>query len=326
MTQLLKTEKLSIGYLNGANKKILQENINVSINSGEIIGLLGQNGVGKTTFIKTICGILPSLGGQIYYGNKKLSEISRNTLSKKISVVLTEKPPIRNLTVYELIALGRLPYSNWLGMLSHEDKKAVHDAIDQTRINYIINKKLMELSDGQLQKVLIARALAQKTELIYLDEPTVHLDLHNKIEIMLLLKEIASTGKGMLISTHDLQVCNQLADHLWLFNFNEQPISGITEDLILNGMVEETLFLKEYQFDMIKGISYYGKKTKSVHVNGPEKVRHWTEQALNRNNFSLVKSNPDILIEISEGIWTMKLSDNQEIKVDSIEALLKNLK
>jgi iron complex transport system ATP-binding protein len=325
MSQLLKTEELSIGYLDGASRKILQENINVSINTGEIIGLLGQNGVGKTTFIKTICGILPSLSGEIYYGNKKLSEISRNALSKKISVVLTEKPPIRNLTVYELIALGRLPYSNWLGMLSKEDKQAVNEAVDQTRINYIINKKLIELSDGQLQKVLIARALAQQTELIYLDEPTVHLDLHNKIEIMLLLKDIASTGKGMLISTHDLQVCNQLADQLWLFNFNEQPISGITEDLILNGMVEETLFLKEYQFDMIKGISYYGKKTKSVHVDGPENIRHWTEQALNRNNFRLVKSNPDILIEISDGIWTIKRDDNQEIKVDSIEALLNTL-
>ena len=204
--KLIHTQSLAIGYIEGRTNKVLQENINLSLSSGEIISLMGQNGVGKTTFIKTLSGLHKRISGSVYHQDRLIDEFSKSSLAKQISVVLTEKPFAAHLSVIELIALGRHPYSNWLGRLSTSDKQAIDLAISQTNIDYLARKKLYQLSDGQFQKVMIARALAQETDLIILDEPTAHLDLSNKIEIMLLLKSIAGSGKGVLIATHDLQV------------------------------------------------------------------------------------------------------------------------
>ena len=203
---------------------------------------MGQNGVGKTTFLKTLTGLHKRISGSIYHQGRPIDKISKSALAKLISVVLTEKPFAAHLSVIELIALGRYPYSNWLGRLSISDKQAIDRAISKTKIDYLANKKLYQLSDGQFQKVMIARALAQETDMIILDEPTAHLDLSNKIEIMLLLKSIAGSGKGVLIASHDLQVSLQLSDRLWLFNFNRPVLEGCPEDLILRGAIDQTLF------------------------------------------------------------------------------------
>ena len=180
LNSIIKTINLSIGYQNKKNVSCIAKDINLSLYKGNLICILGENGIGKSTLLRTLTKVQPKLSGEILFEGRKLETISNIELAKKMSLVLTEKIPESNLTVYELIALGRQPYTNWLGNLTIEDKNHIQLAIKQTNIKDIIDKKHYELSDGQLQKVMIARALAQNTEIITLDEPTAHLDIHNK--------------------------------------------------------------------------------------------------------------------------------------------------
>ena len=304
MSVLLHTRDLAIGYVDKKQKKILQKDITVSLAAGQIVSLIGQNGVGKTTFIKSLSGLLEHLGGKIYYRDKPLEKISRNEMATLLSIVLTEKPGNLNLTVGELIALGRHPYSSWLGVLSQEDKNAVEAAINRTRINYLVDKKIYQLSDGQLQKVMIARALAQETPLIFLDEPTAHLDLHNKIEIMMLLREISASGKGVLISTHDLQLSTQLSDELWLFNFNQPVVTGIPEALILDGSLAETLYLSDEEYDMMHGTVELPPTGKRISVKGEGRRKFWTERALKRIGYKVEEGQKEeVLVSLDSWVF-----------------------
>ncbi|MDG1106748.1 MAG: ABC transporter ATP-binding protein [Cyclobacteriaceae bacterium] len=325
--KLIHTQSLAIGYIEGGTNKVLQENINLSLSSGEIISLMGQNGVGKTTFIKTLSGLHKGISGSVYHNDRLIDEFSKSSLAKQISVVLTEKPFTAHLSVIELIALGRHPYSNWLGRLNTSDKQAIDLAMSQTNIDYLARKKLYQLSDGQFQKVMIARALAQETDLIILDEPTAHLDLSNKIEIMLLLKSIAGSGKGVLIATHDLQVSLQLSDRLWLFNFNQPVLDGCPEDLILQGAIDQTLFPINNNIDLTTGtVKNLDEHKGNVLLQGDPTMVHWTAQALQRNGYAVNKDSPtSIIINCLDYFWKLKSKDTST-SFDSIEDLLMHLK
>ena len=325
--KLIHTQSLAIGYIEGRTNKVLQKNINLSLSSGEIISLMGQNGVGKTTFIKTLSGLHKGISGSVYHQDRLIDEISKSSLARQISVVLTEKPFAAHLSVIELIALGRHPYSNWLGRLSTSDKQAIDLAISQTNIDYLARKKLYQLSDGQFQKVMIARALAQETDLIILDEPTAHLDLSNKIEIMLLLKSIAGNGKGVLIATHDLQVSLQLSDRLWLFNFNRPILEGCPEDLILQGAIDQTLFPINNNIDLTTGtVKHLDERKGNVLLQGDPTMVHWTAQALQRNGYAVNKDTPtSTTINCLDCLWRLESKDTST-SFDSIENLLIHLK
>ena len=248
-------------------------------------------------------------------------------MAKQISIVLTEKPFAEYLSVIELIALGRHPYSNWIGRLSTSDKQAIDLSMSQTNIDYLAHKKLYQLSDGQFQKVMIARALAQETDLIILDEPTAHLDLSNKIEIMLLLKSIAGSGKGVLIATHDLQVSLQLSDRLWLFNFNRPVLDGCPEDLILQGAIDQTLFPINNNIDLTTGtVKHLDERKGNVLLQGDPTMVHWTAQALQRNGYAVNKDAPtSITINCLDCLWKLESKDTST-SFDSIENLLIHLK
>lgn len=321
---LLRTSELSIGYPQAKGMhKVLQENISVSLQGGDIVSLMGQNGVGKTTFIKTISGLLPPLRGEVWYGDQKLKKLSATQLATKLSLVLTERPHAFNLSVMELIAIGRHPYSSWLGTLSKKDQEVIDWAISETHINYIANRKLYELSDGQLQKVMIARALAQETDIILLDEPAAHLDLHNKIEVMMLLRKIAAQGKGILISTHDMQISTQLSDKLWLFNFNAAVQQGTPEDLILDGSLEKALYLTDFGYDMIHGAVAMESSGPSIKLSGDKDRSFWTSQALKRNGYQLTENANHHLI-VNSTDWLLITQGRQHV-FSSIGQLLEYL-
>lgn len=320
---LFEAQSLHIGYQEKNAKKILQRDISVSLKQGEIVSLMGQNGVGKTTFIKTISGLLPPLDGEVFYEQKNLTEYTGKELAKKLAVVLTEKPFSLNISVIELIAIGRHPYSGLMGSLSKRDKEVIDWAINETHVSYLADKKLYQLSDGQLQKVMIARALAQESQLILLDEPAAHLDLYNKIEVMTLLRKIANNGKGILISTHDMQLSTQLSDRLWLFNFNEKVREGVPEDLILNGTLERTLYLQNYDYDMIHGTVRSLSTGPEISVSAPEEIRFWTVRALKRNGFQITES-ANLIILFSNETWILK-KNGQKTTHRSIADLLHTL-
>jgi iron complex transport system ATP-binding protein len=327
MTVLLNTQNLAIGYKSNKIEKVLASDINLNLKSGQLVALIGQNGVGKSTLIRTLIGLQPPLNGKIQLAGKELKHYKPNDLARIISLVLTDTVQSAGLTVMELVAMGRAPYTSWNGQLSAKDWEKVCWAIEKTRINYIENKYLHELSDGQLQKAMIARAIAQDGELIILDEPTAHLDLNNRVEIMTLLKELTTTtNKAILVATHELQLTLQLADYLWLSNFNMPIVAGVPEDLALNGAIEKTFFFEKFDYDIITGkATLTNSKRRSITIgNGDPKWKYWTENALNRNGYYHQELAP-ISIEQSQPQHWEVIFDNKNITANSIEELLEIL-
>ena len=233
---ILSTSNLSIGYQSKKEKNIIAENLNLTFEEGKLISLVGGNGIGKSTLLRTIIGIQKPLAGTVMLKKKEIHNYESLALAQNLSLVLTEKLPPSNLSVFELIALGRQPYTNWLGKLSAEDLEKINQAITLTHIEHLIDKKHHEISDGQLQIVLIARALAQDTPLIILDEPTTHLDLFHKVSIFKLLKKLSQeTNKCILFSTHDIDLAIQLSDEMIVMTESmveqDQPCNLITKGI-----------------------------------------------------------------------------------------------
>ena len=231
---ILSTSNLSIGYQSKKEKNIIAENLNLTFEEGKLISLVGGNGIGKSTLLRTITGIQKPLAGSVMLKEKEINNYESLALAQNLSLVLTEKLPPSNLSVFELIALGRQPYTNWLGKLSAEDLEKINQAIKLTHVEHLIDKKHHEISDGQLQIVLIARALAQDTPLIILDEPTTHLDLFHKVSIFKLLKKLSQeTNKCILFSTHDIDLAIQLSDEMIVMTESsveqDQPCNLITK-------------------------------------------------------------------------------------------------
>jgi len=250
---ILKTSKISIGYTSKKAKNIIASNIDLSLEKGKLIALIGANGIGKSTLLRTLTSIQKPLSGTVSLNDKNIQEMDFLSLAQNLSVVLTEKLPPSNLTVWELIALGRQPYTNWIGTLTDNDITKINEAIELTQIAHLTQKRHYEISDGQLQIVLIARALAQDTPLIILDEPTTHLDLLHKVVLFKLLKKLTQeTGKCILFSTHDIDMAIQLSDEMIIMT-PENTVQDQPCNLILKGSFN-TLFQDEHiVFDSEKG-------------------------------------------------------------------------
>lgn len=240
----LEAKDLSFGYSNKKENLIIGSNVNFQLQKGSFVALLGKNGIGKSTLLRTLSGILGELEGSIYINQKDKKTISNIELAQQISMVLTERLPESQLTVYELVALGRQPYTNWIDTLTKDDVLKINWALELTDTESLKQKHFYQLSDGQLQRVLIARALAQDTEIILLDEPTAHLDIHHTIKIFTLLKKLVKkTNKTVLISSHEVNLSIKLADYLLLMT-DKGLESGTSEELI-NSNTFDSLFSKE---------------------------------------------------------------------------------
>ena len=234
--KVIHTENLSIGYTSKKETRTIIANCDISLAAGQLIALVGANGVGKSTLLKTLTGIIPPIKGEVLLHNKVINKYTPTELAQELSIVLTESLPPSNLTVYEIVALGRQPYTNWLGTLTDEDKTKINEAIELTSIAAYTHKKYYEISDGQLQKTLIARALAQDTSIIILDEPTTHLDLVHKVSLIKLLQKLThETGKTILYSTHDIDLAIQLCDEMIVLTENklvkDQPCNLIAQNV-----------------------------------------------------------------------------------------------
>lgn len=253
MKIILETSNLNIGYKSRKETVTIAENLNLNLSSGKLISLIGANGIGKSTLLRTITGIQQPLAGNVFLNDKNINTYKPVDLAQNLSLVLTENLPPSNLSVFELVALGRQPYTNWIGTLTPTDIEKVQEALELTQIEHLAQKKHYEISDGQLQKVLIARALAQDTPLIILDEPTTHLDLLHKVALFKLLKKLTQeTQKCILFSTHDIDLAIQLSDEMIIMTQNlvvqDEPCNLITKGSFA------TLFKDEHIiFDAEKG-------------------------------------------------------------------------
>lgn len=241
---ILKTKDLSIGYTSKKSKTVVASNINIELKKGTLVGLIGANGIGKSTLLRTLTNVQNPLSGEVYINNTNLLKYAAIDLAKVLSLVLTEPVASKNMSVLELVALGRQPYTNWIGSLSKRDLEIINKALNQTNITELKHKKCFELSDGQLQKVMITRALAQDTDLIILDEPTTHLDMYHKAYILKLLQRLAiETNKTILFSSHEIDLAIQLCDQLVVMT-KTGVVSDAPCNLIKKGTFE-TLFPKD---------------------------------------------------------------------------------
>lgn len=240
----LEVKNLTVGYPGKNGNSVIASSINFSLKKGELVGLVGANGIGKSTLLRTITGMQSALQGEIYLFEKKLKSYSAFQLAAHISVVLTEPPASKNLTVREMISLGRQPHTNWMGSLTEKDKTAINFALSVTETEELAQRKCYELSDGQMQRVAIARAIAQDTPIIILDEPTTHLDLYHRAYVLKLLKNLSEeTGKTILFSTHEIDLAIQLTNRMIVMTRKETFFD--TPCQLIENQNFETLFPSE---------------------------------------------------------------------------------
>ena len=247
-------ENLSTGYAEPRGRRTVSSELNLGIASGEVVMLMGPNGSGKSTLMHTIAGLLPPLSGQVKILGRSLARLGRKEVAQALSLVLTERVEGGNMTVWDVVALGRYPYTNFFGKLQREDEKMVAEAIEQCHLKGMEHRLISELSDGERQRVMVARALAQDTPLILLDEPTAHLDLPSRLDLVLMLRRLAhELGKSMLVSTHELDLALSWGDRLWLMDREGKVVSDIPEALVLGGHVGRVFGTEELSYDVERG-------------------------------------------------------------------------
>ena len=322
-------DNLTIGYLNQGNKIEVVSSISNKIYPGELICLLGANGVGKSTLLRTIAGFQPSLAGEIKLFNKRLNQYSAKEIAKHISIVLTQRPDIYNMRAYELVSIGRSPYTGFWGSLSDEDKIIIDQAFEDVAISELKERFIHTLSDGERQKVMITKALVQDTPIILLDEPTAFLDFASKVEITQLLLNLArERKKSILLTTHDMELAFQVADQIWLFNRNNQLESGTPEDLALSNTFNRFFENSGVSFNIEEALFKLNRTIdKEVQLIGNGNTNTLIEKSLLRNGIGISsETNLTKITVINEKPFTLKVefanSNCPTQKVNSIKELL----
>ncbi len=321
---------LSIGYIGKKRTTIVAKDINAKIYSGELTCLLGANGAGKSTLLKTLSAFNPPLDGVIEVMGKPLEDYTDKQLAKTIGVVLTERFELRNMTVQELVGMGRSPYTGFWGTLGKDDNRIVDESIALVGIEQLRDRMIQNLSDGERQKVMIAKALAQETPIIFLDEPTAFLDYPSKIEILHLLHNLSKQmQKTIFLSTHDLELALQIADNIWLMDRQNGVVTGAPEDLSLNGSLNGFFKRKGVAFDSATGLfridnSYSDK----ISLKGEGSKYAMVQKALRRNGIYAseeVVSLDSIVADEKTSGYILHRKNGEKIEVGTIQELLQIL-
>ena len=284
----LATHYLAVGYKNSlTSRKVILQNVNLKLAQGEFTCMLGPNGAGKSTLLRTIGKMQPLLTGSVEIDGRSIDHLSNHDLARLLSVVLTDRLTVGRLTTYELVGLGRYPYTSWTSGLTSEDHRIIRWAIRATRSVDLAAREVSDLSDGERQRVMIARALAQQPAVMLLDEPTAFLDLPTRVEITGLLKRLTrETGLAVLMSTHDLDLALRSADTLWLITPEGEVMHGAPEDLILQGELQSTFSSEELVFDAdMGGFRPRLEATGNALLEAEGLPAMWMRRALEREGF-----------------------------------------
>ena len=321
---------LRTGYTERRRSVVISPDLSLSIRPGEIVMLMGPNGSGKSTLMHTMAGLLPPLAGEVQLGEKPLSSLTMKEVARQLSLVLTERIPAGNMDVWEVVTIGRYPYTGFRGVLSAEDKRICEEALDTCRLTELRERIFDTLSDGEKQRVMIARALAQETPLILLDEPTAHLDLPSRLEVTTMLRTLAhKLGKSILISTHELDLALGWADTIWLLDRSGAITAKAPEDLILDGDIERVFGDPRLRFDSDRGeFSIAEEPGQQIHLTGEGLRYSWTCRALHRLGYGIISGDlpPETSsITISEAGWTLRTPTGITTQHHSITALLSAL-
>ena len=322
--QILTLDLLKIGYVSGKQKHILLPPLNGTANKGELIAVLGRNGIGKSTLLRTLTGIQPSLGGGIILSGKNIKDYSRTELAQKVGYISTEIVKVNNMSVYDLVALGRFPHTNWIGKITAIDNEKIMDAIEKTSMLAFCNNNISELSDGERQKAMIARILAQDTDLMVMDEPTAFLDIGSKYEILNLLHRLSQKNdKTIIFSTHDLHMAVSQSEKVWLI-LDNKLMEGAPEDLMMEGAFDHLFDSSSAIFNSENGTFSFRREDRgALYIEGDGKLRFWTEEAVKRAGFSISVAKTKTFIKVNSvknNRWQL-ISENSVTEFYSIYEL-----
>lgn len=329
---LLEAKDISIGYPKSRKQETnrLYRHLSFELYTGELTCLLGLNGSGKSTLLRTISRVQPQLAGEIRLDGKRIEAYTTGELSRLLGLVLTEKTSAGGLTVSELVSLGRYPYTGFFGKLTESDKNIVQKAMIDVQINHKADSYVSELSDGEQQRAMIAKALAQECPLVILDEPTAFLDVANRIEITYLLRKLAKEqGRTFLFSSHDIQLALQVSDRLWLLSREKGLTSGIPEDFIYSNTLEEYLGSDRIRFDRSNG-SFTSpiKAVGTIQVIADNELYYWIKNLLARYGFNSTHDKTEAttaVIQASASTQFKLTVGKQTIEVHSFEELGKSV-
>ncbi|MFV0418913.1 MAG: ABC transporter ATP-binding protein [Dysgonomonas sp.] len=333
---IISAKNISIGYTKTKHRgeAALYNDLSFNLYQGELVCLIGANGAGKSTLLRTISSSQPVLNGRILFEAKDITLYSEKELSRLLGLVLTDKTSTGGLLVRELVELGRYPYTGFFGQLDKEDKQIVEKAMVDVGIIHKAGAYVAELSDGERQKAMIAKALAQECPVVLLDEPTAFLDIESRIDIMNLLHHLAMyQGKTILLSTHDIDLAMLLADRLWLLSRDKGLVEGVTEDIVLSGAMD--YFFKGENIIFNKDIGTFLPNRKHnkkvfVKIKGElfHQLYHWLNNALERHGFVIVDKKEDSLftVEIFSPLSMRIESDKVNLHFENFEQLTNWLK
>lgn len=316
-TTQLTLHDLAIGYTNARHADmVVASGLNVTLAAGELVAMIGPNGAGKSTLIRTLAGLQKPLRGQACLDGDDLHRLPPVELARRLAVVLTERVNAGNLSAYALVALGRHPYTDWRGGLSAHDETIIRWALTAVGAAQLAARPVIELSDGERQKVMIARALAQEAPVLILDEPTAFLDLPRRVELMRLLGQLAyTTQRAILVSTHDLDLALRIADRLWLLPATGQLSVGLPEELVLNGALQQTFASEGVEFDISQGaFKLHRSPCGPIGLSGDGVVAQWTARALERVGYEVIANATDLplRIQVNGGGWHVITPRQQE--------------
>ncbi len=333
---MLTTSSLTIGY----SRQVIASALTLELRPGEMVCLIGPNGVGKSTLLRTLAGMQPPLAGEVLLDGQNLHRLPPLELAKRLAIVLTTRVEAGNLSAWTLVSLGRHPYTDWLGRLTERDQAVIRHAMELTGCLPLAARPIHELSDGERQKVMIARALTQilpspsgreaggEGNVLLLDEPTAFLDLPRRVEMFQLLRRLSrETGVAILLSTHDLDLALRLADRMWLFAMNGDLLTGLPEDLALSGALERVFATEGVYFDHAIGafrVHQPGRGPVSLHTEREGVAAAWTWRALERFGFEVQNGGVrlPLHIEVLEGGRWYLSTPQGESEHTSLESLL----
>ncbi len=315
---VLTAADLAVGYHPATRReRRVLDGLTFRLHANELVCVLGPNGCGKSTLLRTLAGLLPPLHGSVFLRDKHLEQIDRPERARLIATVLTDRVEPGFLTLFELVALGRFPYTRWDGKLNRSDHEQVVAAISALGLEALRRRHLAELSDGERQKAMIARALAQQPELLVLDEPTAFLDLPSRVEILQLLRRrVGSGGEAVILSTHELETALRIADRLWLIDNEGALICGAPEDLVLNGAIGRTFARDGVEFDgLTAAFRPITRPRGRIILSGSGVGGQWTARALERIGFEV--SAPPEHSQLAGAEFSVRIMEQRSGSIDS---------
>ncbi len=295
MDHIVSLENLSIGH---QQEKVLLSDLNLTVGPGEMVAVIGRNGTGKSTLLRTMIGLLPSLGGTCSLRGKAITQYDLPARARLVSFVSSQSTELPSLSVGEMVSLGRLPYTGWMGRLSPADRAMVNEALEEVQMASFVERKLDRLSDGERQRAMIARAFVQDTSLMVLDEPTAFLDIPNTFDLIGLLSRFRNGGKSIVYSTHDLETAMQCADKMWIIH-EGMIYEGAPEDLGLLGLFDDLFASSGISYEeQNRRFQLKGPTLGAIQLMGEENRAYlWTANALERLGYR-VDNKGDIQVSI----------------------------